>query len=137
MTRRRFKVLSSFPTWRRKEDMKLGEIIDVEPSPVWPEVGGGFYLPDSPKTDVPDFTGGRLNYLLKHKFLQELRLREFLVCDGTIAGYQKGDTVRLEEHGTVKAPHEVELWKDRESAYSFTDGALEYYMVHGSLREQH
>ena len=68
----RFRVLQSFPVWRRVKDAQLGEIFEVELSDVWHAVGGGFYLKDSPRGTVPDFSGARLHWLLRNKYIEWL-----------------------------------------------------------------
>ena len=65
----RFKVLSGFPIWRRKDDTRIGEIFEVIGVDKWPELDGAFYFPDSPRTEAPDFTGARLKYLIKNKYI--------------------------------------------------------------------
>jgi len=65
----RLKVLQAFPVWRRKKDAELGEILKLEWVDRWKEVGGAFFLPESSKDSIPDFSGTRLVYLIKHKFL--------------------------------------------------------------------
>ena len=71
----RFKVLQKFPIWRREDDdVKVGMVFEVEFfKDRWPEVGGAYFLLDSPKhgDSVPDFSGFRLSYLFKHKFIEK------------------------------------------------------------------
>ena len=70
---RRFKVTQAFPIWRRKEDMKPGEVFDVEKGEMgdeWDVIDGRFFMVNLPRHEIPDFTGARLAYLIKHKFLE-------------------------------------------------------------------
>ncbi len=72
----RFKVLQKFPVWRRKDDdVKIGTIFEIEFfKGRWPEVGGVYFLLDSPKDSksVPDFSSFRLVYLKEHKYIEVL-----------------------------------------------------------------
>ena len=67
----RLKVLRAFPVWRRKGDVKLGEVLELEwvDRWGWRAVGGAFLFVDSPKDSFPDFPGARLTFLIKEQFL--------------------------------------------------------------------
>ena len=73
----RFKVLQKFPFWRRKDDdIKIGMIFEAEFfQDRWPEVGGAYFLLDSPKDpdSVPDFSRFRFAYLEEYQYIEVLR----------------------------------------------------------------
>lgn len=82
---RKFRVLAAFPIWRRREppvgsphekwngQAKHDEVFEVElANPKWHEVGYAYYRVDLPRDVAPDFSGARLAYLLKHKYIEEM-----------------------------------------------------------------
>ena len=61
--------------------------------------------------------------------------RSFRVLKDEISGHKIGDTVRLRFSLHIKAPHEIEIWQDPGTKYSYTDGALSGYVRDGVLLE--
>ena|GEM_PF-3953414 len=71
----KIEVLQKFPLfWSKKEDeVKVGMVFTiVSDLRRWRVVGGAYYLSDSPKgrNSVPDLTGSRIRYLIKHKYIE-------------------------------------------------------------------
>ncbi len=70
---RRFKVLQLFPA--KSGTLALGTIFDVELGEIVQVVEGHFFMRGTARKDGHDFSGARLNFLVKHKHLEELPRR--------------------------------------------------------------
>jgi len=69
---RTFTVLRPFPVWWLKQEIQTGETLEVERAGgVWPQVGGGYYRHGVARIEKPDISGHRIEWLLKHHYLEE------------------------------------------------------------------
>ena len=67
---RRYEAIQKFPVWWQADELKIGATFELQyESRVWPEVGGGYYRPGTPRNQKPDFSGARIEWLIKNKYL--------------------------------------------------------------------